>query len=649
MLITASIVRQDGTVGEVDQAAFGFSHVIGIGPAAIGFFKGNTNAVGADYTIQSTDFEVMGDATAGDFTLQLPPATGSGLFLHLEKIDDTENVVTVAADGADLIQGSGSIALIEQWADCWLIDASSGFWDNPGASGSGGAGSLADLSDVAIDTPTDTQVLTYDAGTDKWINADSQGGGGGSTWGTITGTLSSQTDLQTALDAKVPATRTVNGHALSSNVTVSASDVGAPSGSGTSTGTNTGDQDLSVLVPKTTTVNGHALSSNVSVTAGDVGAPSGSGTCSGTNTGDQTSIVGITGTLSEFNTALTGADFATGGGTVSGTSSGTNTGDQTTVSGNAGTATALATARNIDGQSFNGTADITVIAPGTHAASSKATPVDADELPLVDSAASNVLAKLTWANLKATLKTYFDTLYVAISGALGTPSSGTLTNCTGLPIAGLTASTSTAIGVGSIELGAASDTTIARSGAGAVTVEGVQVLLSGAALGTPSSGTATNLTGTANGLTAGDVTRNHPVYAGASPPTVDVGPFVISVTGVAIGTGNGGTETTIFTVPTGRKFIATGAEVFVTAVTGGANGAPAFTIKDGSGGNVMLGQTAGATGIPQATLSNYVILRNASTLYRAAGPAANVTFVCVTANTSTTCTASVFLEGYYVA
>lgn len=40
--------------------------------------------------------------------------------------------------------------------------------------------------------------------------------------------------------------------------------------------------------------------------------------------------------------------------------SGTNTGDQTSVSGNAGTATALATARNINGVSFNGTANITV-------------------------------------------------------------------------------------------------------------------------------------------------------------------------------------------------------------------------------------------------------------------------------------------------
>jgi hypothetical protein len=56
---------------------------------------------------------------------------------------------------------------------------------------------------------------------------------------------------------------------------------------------------------------------------------------SGTNTGNQTTIVGITGTTAQFNTALTDGDFATGGGTVTGTSSGTNTGDQTiTLTGN---------------------------------------------------------------------------------------------------------------------------------------------------------------------------------------------------------------------------------------------------------------------------------------------------------------------------
>ena len=45
------------------------------------------------------------------------------------------------------------------------------------------------------------------------------------------------------------------------------------------------------------------------------------------------------------------------------------------------------------------------------AATEKTTPVDADMVSLMDSAASNVLKKLSWANVKATLKTYFDTLY----------------------------------------------------------------------------------------------------------------------------------------------------------------------------------------------------------------------------------------------
>jgi hypothetical protein len=45
----------------------------------------------------------------------------------------------------------------------------------------------------------------------------------------------------------VPTSRTINGLDLSANRTLTASDVGAPSGSGTSTGTNTGDQTLSGL------------------------------------------------------------------------------------------------------------------------------------------------------------------------------------------------------------------------------------------------------------------------------------------------------------------------------------------------------------------------------------------------------------------
>lgn len=50
------------------------------------------------------------------------------------------------------------------------------------------------------------------------------------------------------------------------------------------------------------------------------------------------------------------------------------------------------------------------VAADTHAATEKTTPVDADELPLVDSAASWVLKRLTWGNLKTTLSGVFPLL-----------------------------------------------------------------------------------------------------------------------------------------------------------------------------------------------------------------------------------------------
>jgi hypothetical protein len=89
-----------------------------------------------------------------------------------------------------------------------------------------------------------------------------------------------------------------------------------------------------------------------------------------------------------------------------------------------------------------------------------------------------------------------------ISGAItGTYSFGGTPS--GLPLSAITSSTSTALGVGSIELGHASDTTVTRSAAGKIAVEGVDVVLTGGALGTPSSGTLTNCTGLpASGLSA---------------------------------------------------------------------------------------------------------------------------------------------------
>jgi hypothetical protein len=85
--------------------------------------------------------------------------------------------------------------------------------------------------------------------------------------------------------------------------------------------------------------------------------------------------------------------------------------------------------------------------------------------------------------------------------ALGTPSAVTLTNGTDLPVSGISASTSDAIGVGTIELGHATDTTLSRSSAGVLAVEGTAVLLSGGDLGTPSGLVLTNATGTPSSIT----------------------------------------------------------------------------------------------------------------------------------------------------
>ena len=65
------------------------------------------------------------------------------------------------------------------------------------------------------------------------------------------------------------------------------------------------------------------------------------------------------------------------------------------------------------------------IAPIIHAATSKTTPVDADEFAITDSAATFGLKKLTWANLKTTLGALFATL--ASPAFTGIPTAPTAT------------------------------------------------------------------------------------------------------------------------------------------------------------------------------------------------------------------------------
>ena len=120
--------------------------------------------------------------------------------------------------------------------------------------------------------------------------------------------------------------------------------------------------------------------------------------------------------------------------------------------------------------------------------------------------------------------------FVTNGGALGTPSSGTLTNATGLPIAGLVSSTSTALGVGSIELGHASDTTISRSSAGVIAVEGV-VIPSISSTNTLTNKRITKRTGTTTSSATPTINTDNVDFYSLTAQTVDITSFTTNLSG----------------------------------------------------------------------------------------------------------------------
>jgi len=159
-------------------------------------------------------------------------------------------------------------------------------------------------------------------------------------------------------------------------------------------------------------------------------------TLSGTNTGDQVgsdfALGDLTGTLDDISNGTTYVkshnDYTDADQTKVGHISVTQAVDLDTIESD--------TATNNDKISFDSTsstklgtieesADVTDaenIASSIVGVAGKTTPVDADTLPLIDSAAANVLKKLTWANLKATIKSYYDSVTATLTNkTLTTP------------------------------------------------------------------------------------------------------------------------------------------------------------------------------------------------------------------------------------
>jgi hypothetical protein len=301
-------------------------------------------------------------------------------------------------------------------------------------------------------------------------------------------------------------------------------------------GTNTGDQDLSGLVLKTTTINGVNLSANITLTTANVSA-------------------------STNKNYVTDAALA-----VLNVTSGTNTGDQN-LSGY------VQTSRTVNGQNL--TANITT----THSSNSGLGWTSSGH-----TGSNTVLAGFNATGVAAeySLSGNGTTILSNNSAALGTPASGNLTNCNGIApsltagnvtnipnLSGVITGNSTgytsltANGTTSAQL-AASLTDETGTGSN---VFNTNCTLVTPILGTPQSGNLTNCSGTAANLTAGavsainvsgTVTGTLPVANGGTGVTACtiVGQFVSTETGtMATGTGTIPLDNTIPQNTEGTEFM----------------------------------------------------------------------------------------------
>jgi hypothetical protein len=266
-----------------------------------------------------------------------------------------------------------------------------------------------------------------------------------------------------------------------SNVTVGS---GLSFSSGTLASTSAGGSVTSVSV---TTANGVSGTVTNPTSTPDISLTLGAITPSSVNSvvlsGSATPTLAVTGTSS-----------------ISGTSSGTNTGDQTitltggvTGSGTGSFAATVVTNANLTGA-------ITSVGNATS---------------LGSFSSANLAAALT--DETGSGAAVFATSPTLVTPILGTPSSGTLSSCTGLPIS---------TGVSGLGTGIATALAVNTGSAGA------PVLFNGA-LGTPTSGTVTNLTGTASINTNGA----HNGTVGATTPST-VAATTISTTGTVTATAN---------------------------------------------------------------------------------------------------------------
>jgi hypothetical protein len=221
--------------------------------------------------------------------------------------------------------------------------------------------------------------------------------------------------------------------------------------------------------------------------------------------------------------------------------------------------------------------------------------------------------------------------YVTVGGALGTPSSGTLTNATGLPVGGITAtgtpsSTTYLRGDGTwASVSASSANNLAGGALGSVPYQllsGSTVFLSGNTTTTPQFLTSTGIAGLATAPTYTGSTGSGNVVLATSPTLVTP----------ALGTPSSGTLTNC-TFPTlNQNTTGTAAGLSATlAVASGGTGASTLTAN-----NVLLGNGTSAIQAVAPGTSGNVLTSNGSTWSSSALPSSSKILQVVQSNVSAT-------------
>lgn len=155
-----------------------------------------------------------------------PEGEGGGGITNYSEIIKFDSGVT---EGTDLYTFNGSASKtidIKAGANVSISKAAGEITIN--AVGGSGGGDVTGPSSAI-----DNNIAVYDSTTGKIIKDG--------------GTKISDLATVSSLSGYVPTSTTVNGKALSSNITLSPSDIGSPSGSGTCSGTNTGDNAVNSL------------------------------------------------------------------------------------------------------------------------------------------------------------------------------------------------------------------------------------------------------------------------------------------------------------------------------------------------------------------------------------------------------------------